>query len=137
MGYKKPNYNGILAIQIKKEENDIIIINYNYHGIKSGYDFISPLKYFKAPDNILSINSNNLIDTKYFLVIGNYNIRIFMLEEIENKNYISIKIEFVCDIYNTESYINNIKFFGQSYLNGNLIIGSKDGKNQEFYLEEG
>ena len=71
MGYKKPSSNGILAIQIKKEDNDNIIISYNNQGIKSGYDFICTLKDFKAHNNILSNNSKNIIDTKYFLVAGN------------------------------------------------------------------
>ena len=137
MGYKKPSSNGILAIQIKKEDNDNIIISYNNQGIKSGYDFICSLKDFKAQNNILSNNSKNIIDTKYFLVAGNNNIRILMIKLGEAKNNNTIKIEFVCDIYNTETYINNIKFIIQSYINGNLIIGYNKGKIQEFYLEEG
>ena len=134
--YKKPSSNVILTIRIKEEDNDNIIINHKSHGIKSGYDFICPLKDFKDQKKILD-NEINIIDTKYFLIAGNYNIRIFMLEEEETKNYTSIKIEFVCDIYNTENYIYNIKFIMQSYINGNLIIGSNDGKIQEFYIEEG
>ena len=136
MGYKKPSSNEILAIQIKKEDNNNISINHKYHGIKSGYDFICPLKDFKAQNNIL-INDIKINDTKYFLIAGNFNIRIFMLEEVETKNYNSINIEFICDIYNTERYINNIKFIIQSYINGNLIIVSNDGKIEEFYIEEG